>query len=431
MSEIGSKTRADLITNLNEHDVLCGRGSGPNEREGNIKFRLLVARRKSEYLAVNPRDYNNKNRIANEIVNIVRSNGGRFVKKMPRVNGGGEIGTYELADEETVVEKAKQALRQNHVPMVVRQNGTGQQESPVTANTRTENQPQEEATEVEKAARVSRAREGILHVPHDESNCRTENQPRMEAGEADQKTSVSGAVGGASCYPPLQHQPRKEASGANQATTGPGVVGGTSCYLPLQPNSHQELASNLRRGNCATLSPAESAILNIQRRNHALSAQRIQPSLNAMLQTPNFSKARGGIHPDQQRHDAMMHQYKLIQHTDKLIQDYYNTNVMSRQPDFGTTSATHSDQIRFHLKQQQLGVKTAVPAGGQYPTSSEANFSGIFSESQVKQLGNLAALSSQHVPNVHHANGLRPQQYDTCQGFHHGSEPIMDTSEGE
>lgn len=107
-----------LITELHKYDVLCGRGSGPNERAGNIHFRDLVATRKAEYLAVNPRDHQNKNRIAREIVETVRSQGGRFLKRaaasaaaaQPGADGGE---AYELADEPTVMEKAKQALRQN------------------------------------------------------------------------------------------------------------------------------------------------------------------------------------------------------------------------------------------------------------------------------------------------------------------------------
>ena len=51
MSE--SETQQDeYITVLNKNDVLCGRGSGPNERAGNINFRDLVVTRKLEQISL-------------------------------------------------------------------------------------------------------------------------------------------------------------------------------------------------------------------------------------------------------------------------------------------------------------------------------------------------------------------------------------------
>jgi len=106
--------KSQFISRLNKYDVLCGRGSGPNERMGNIKFRDLVSTRKIEYLAINPRDHKNKNRIAREIVAVVRSRGGRFLKRAAGVEiADGDPEVYELANETAVLEKAKQALRQN------------------------------------------------------------------------------------------------------------------------------------------------------------------------------------------------------------------------------------------------------------------------------------------------------------------------------
>ena len=59
---------------LNPSDVLCGRGSGPNDRVGNIKFRKLVMTHKAQYLAAARHDA--KGRIAYDIINAVRSRGG-------------------------------------------------------------------------------------------------------------------------------------------------------------------------------------------------------------------------------------------------------------------------------------------------------------------------------------------------------------------
>ena len=104
------------VLDLKENDVLCGRGSGPNDRAGNIEFRNLILTRKAEYLAAKTREV--KGRIASEIVGRVRERGGRFLKKLSPAQAKDAgfdrgVAVYELADEPTVLEKAKQTLRQN------------------------------------------------------------------------------------------------------------------------------------------------------------------------------------------------------------------------------------------------------------------------------------------------------------------------------
>lgn len=112
------------VTTLGTNDVLLGRGSGPNDHEGNVKFRQFVAERKQAYMATNHRL--TKTKIAREIVDLVASSGGRFLKKIEdeqqqqRVmmmlghqhhTVGGDL--FEVVSDDTVMEKAKQALRQN------------------------------------------------------------------------------------------------------------------------------------------------------------------------------------------------------------------------------------------------------------------------------------------------------------------------------
>lgn len=98
------------VTELRPCDVLFGRGSGPNDHEGNVRFRQFVAARKTEYMATNHRQ--TKTNIAREIVNQVEGN---FLKKVEASEAGFPVGTdvYEVVDDDTVMEKAKQALRQN------------------------------------------------------------------------------------------------------------------------------------------------------------------------------------------------------------------------------------------------------------------------------------------------------------------------------
>jgi len=90
---------------LNPNDVLCGRGSGPNDYSGNINFRALVLERRDEYLSTSNRA--SKAKIAKEIVGHVLSlkPPGRFLEQQGKA--------WRVVSEEKALEKAKQALRQN------------------------------------------------------------------------------------------------------------------------------------------------------------------------------------------------------------------------------------------------------------------------------------------------------------------------------
>lgn len=106
------------VTELRSTDVLFGRGSGPNDHEGNIRFRQRVADRKDEYLATNHRM--TKSKIAKDIVDSVLIENGRFLRKaeekeLANLAVPNGVDVYVMVDEITVMEKAKQALRQNAV----------------------------------------------------------------------------------------------------------------------------------------------------------------------------------------------------------------------------------------------------------------------------------------------------------------------------
>ncbi len=114
-SSLNASSAGHYITQINPNDVLFGRGSGPNDHEGNIRFRDLVGERKAEYMATNHRQ--TKAKIAREIVGKVIQKNGRFLKKVEAVEAK-ELGipkgveAWIAVDEETIMEKAKQALRQ-------------------------------------------------------------------------------------------------------------------------------------------------------------------------------------------------------------------------------------------------------------------------------------------------------------------------------
>mmetsp|Transcript_22850 Transcript_22850/g.49857 ORF Transcript_22850/g.49857 Transcript_22850/m.49857 type:complete len:461 (+) Transcript_22850:32-1414(+) len=111
-----NQPQMEIVTKLGPYDVLFGRGSGPNDHEGNVRFRKLVAERKAEYMATNHRM--TKAKIAREIVDAVFSQNGRFLKKI-EADDARNIGipdgveAWTGVDDDTIMEKAKQALRQN------------------------------------------------------------------------------------------------------------------------------------------------------------------------------------------------------------------------------------------------------------------------------------------------------------------------------
>lgn len=127
--------KCECVLEVMSDDVLLGRGSGPNDHVGNIKFRDLVHERKAEYLSTNHRQ--TKAMIAKDIVDQVYQRGGRFLKKLSPVESAkilpkllaknkddsendrtdtenpGPCDVYQIQKHATVMEKAKQALRQN------------------------------------------------------------------------------------------------------------------------------------------------------------------------------------------------------------------------------------------------------------------------------------------------------------------------------
>jgi len=109
----------DVITvqnnELQKHDILCGRGTGPNEHCGNKNFLKLVANRRQEYIGTSNRL--KKAQIAKEIIDQVRnlSPPGRFLEKVRSTSckSLNPLAVWIVViDEKKCLEKAKQALRE-------------------------------------------------------------------------------------------------------------------------------------------------------------------------------------------------------------------------------------------------------------------------------------------------------------------------------
>jgi hypothetical protein len=88
---------------INEEDVLCGRGGGTNSQIGNRRFRKLVQDFQPTYLLARRKE---KPLLARTIVLIIRKRGGRFIRKD---DDTGEL--YEVGDVKAEA-KTSQALRE-------------------------------------------------------------------------------------------------------------------------------------------------------------------------------------------------------------------------------------------------------------------------------------------------------------------------------
>jgi hypothetical protein len=86
-----------------ENDVLCGRGGATNCHEGNVRFRAVIADHQKEYLEAKKRD---KAGIARQIVEIIQSRGGRFLRK------NDSTGLWETITNQKATEKTSQGLRE-------------------------------------------------------------------------------------------------------------------------------------------------------------------------------------------------------------------------------------------------------------------------------------------------------------------------------
>lgn len=94
----------NYITSLNAHDVLAGRGPIPAQNEGNKRYRKLVRARRTAY-----RDGKRweKRRVAQSIIDQVRSNGGRFLKEVYHTPDRSVL-KWALLDEKATQAKVKQ-----------------------------------------------------------------------------------------------------------------------------------------------------------------------------------------------------------------------------------------------------------------------------------------------------------------------------------
>lgn len=106
-----------LVTKLNRHDVLMGRGANIAEYEGNSRLRRLVSERRSDYMAAPKRM--GKHRVAEEVVDTILQRGGRFLRRMEdetalesKRHAAADTEVYTpVTDKAKLLPKIKQLLR--------------------------------------------------------------------------------------------------------------------------------------------------------------------------------------------------------------------------------------------------------------------------------------------------------------------------------
>ena len=105
-----------VVEHLNAHDVLLGRGSGPNENSGNIKFRNMVHRFTQQVGYSNATRHN----ISLRMVQTVHANGGRFLRKFTKTELAKipsiqhidiHRDLYFVVSNGTALKKAKETIR--------------------------------------------------------------------------------------------------------------------------------------------------------------------------------------------------------------------------------------------------------------------------------------------------------------------------------
>jgi hypothetical protein len=92
--------KADRVGVLGRNDVLLGRGKGPAQYFGNIRYRSLMERHSDTY---DNSSNEGKMRITNEIVDTIRESSGRFMKE----GGAG----WEVVPDNVARLKVSQAFR--------------------------------------------------------------------------------------------------------------------------------------------------------------------------------------------------------------------------------------------------------------------------------------------------------------------------------
>jgi hypothetical protein len=104
-----SLSTSTLITNLQENDIVCGRGATTIFQKGNQTFRNVILKYQTLYLCSTRLD---KPKIACKVLKIVMSYGGRFVRRSKAVVSSSAV-VWEQLTERKAYQKICQSLRES------------------------------------------------------------------------------------------------------------------------------------------------------------------------------------------------------------------------------------------------------------------------------------------------------------------------------
>jgi hypothetical protein len=108
-------TPTKFVTEILPNDILLGRGAPMIRNEGNARFREIVSTRKKDYMSSGR--HHVKNEIAKQVLDVIVHRQGRFLRKVDSPEEAIKLGVpkgtqaWVLADNDTILEKVKQALR--------------------------------------------------------------------------------------------------------------------------------------------------------------------------------------------------------------------------------------------------------------------------------------------------------------------------------
>jgi hypothetical protein len=114
-SSLGQDIESEkYVAEVGPYDVLLGRGTGPNNNQGNVEFRISVEKVRDAYTSTPSRK--SKNQIVQKTVEAIKAKRGRFLNKLTKrqIKMAGmhqKKVLYEVATNDIAVEKTKQALR--------------------------------------------------------------------------------------------------------------------------------------------------------------------------------------------------------------------------------------------------------------------------------------------------------------------------------
>ncbi|CAJ1961187.1 unnamed protein product [Cylindrotheca closterium] len=108
LKENGTITPSNIVFELGQNDIVCGRGAPSNLHEGNQMFRELAEEHQASYLCSKRAD---KPKIAMLVMEEVQARGGRFVRRVKTTTNGRSFGWEEL-EEKRSYEKVCQVLRE-------------------------------------------------------------------------------------------------------------------------------------------------------------------------------------------------------------------------------------------------------------------------------------------------------------------------------